>query len=378
MRRTLIVTLEYPPVIGGIATYVDQLAQSLPEDQVLLLAPKHKDAPEFDSARAFRIIRKNPYFPPFIWPRWLRLYISVKKLVRQYGIEVLHVHHILPVGTVAYLLKRSLGIPYILFSHGTDVVAAGATPRKRKVAAKVALGAERVVMNSKNLEQRLHDAFPELKEHTTVVYPCPNRDFFEPTDAALIEDMRAKYALEGKKVILTITRMIPSKGLRHLVNMMPAILSRLPHLVWFIVGTGPEKDELLALIRKFHLQNIVRFIGEVPHEELKSYYHLADVFVLLTHPYQGMEEGLGLVFLEASAAGLPIVAGRSGGVQEAVLHNETGLVIDVDEDPEQIIDAIVELLEHPERARALGEAGRRRMQTEFQWNTQLSKIEQWL
>ena len=122
----------------------------------------------------------------------------------------------------------------------------------------------------------------------------------------------------------------------------------------------------------------MRFIGSVPHRELKTYYYLADVFVLLTHPDNGLEEGLGLVFLEAAAAGLPCLAGKSGGVEEAVVNGQTGLVFDVYQNQAGIVDALVNWLENPSIAKQMGLAGQARMRAEFNWPKQVAKLAPWL
>ena len=370
--------MEYPPQVGGIATYVDQMAGSFEPTQIVLLAPPHKDAKDWDASRPFLVIRKPFLYPSFIWPRWLKLYREVKKLIKTYGIEQIHLHHILPVGYVANMMLRKFKIPYIVFSHGTDVSAMAATKRKSAAAKRIALQSEQIIVNSKNLEQRLLESLPELEGHTSVLYPSPTQVFFEQPSVEEIDELRAKYGLQGMHVMLTVSRFVHGKGFQYLVPAVAEILKKVPHLVWFIVGDGAEKDRILADIRKHNLQNIVRFVGELPHEELQLYYHLADQFVLLTHPYNGMEEGLGLVFLEAAAAGLPVVAGKSGGVVESVEDGVTGVVIDVLEHPERVAEQVIEFFEHPEKAKAFGAAGRERMKREFVWDAQLDRIKQYL
>ncbi|PIT86669.1 MAG: hypothetical protein COU33_01875 [Candidatus Magasanikbacteria bacterium CG10_big_fil_rev_8_21_14_0_10_43_6] len=378
MKRTLIISLEYPPTIGGIATYVDQLCTSFPKESVLLLAPPHKEQKTWDATRPYKVIRKNPYFPVFLWPRWVRLYFQVRKIVKEYHIEMIHVHHVLPVGYVAWLMQRWHDVPYIIFSHGTDIAAAAAKRWKRRMASMVSKKATHIFTNSENLRLRLVNRFPELSDLTTVLYPCPDTDYFMPPSKEVIQQLKSKYALEGKKVLLSVSRLDDGKGFPHLIRVLPNILQRFPSLVWFIVGDGPKKSEVVALIQKYNLQNIVRFVGKVPHAELKQYYHLADIFVLLTHPDNGKEEGLGLVFLEAATAGLPIVAGRSGGVEEAVLDKQTGLIVDIRQDPQSIVDSVVTLLEDPAYAATLGNAGQERIRKEFQWDHQVQNIQEWL
>ncbi len=377
MKKTLIISLEFPPHIGGIATYVDALAGSLEPEKTIVLAPPHKDAQFWDEGSYYTILRR-PFLYKFFWPRWLRLYFEVKKIVREQKIELIMLHHILPVGYVAYLIKKRLKIPYIIFSHGTDIAYASQDKKKKKKASVVAQGSLQIIANSESLKQRTIQAFPELAQKITVLYPCPDQDFFLPPPQEQLQLMREQLALEGKKVILTVSRLAEGKGFPLLVRVMSQIFQSVPHLVWIIVGDGPKKNFIIEDIRAHNLQNVVRFIGEIPHQNLKQYYYLADLFILLTHPDpKGTEEGLGLVFLEASAVGLPIVAGRSGGVEEGVIHGKTGLVVDSYQGME-VVGAVSRLLNDRPFALELGKNAQQRIQQEFHWHEQLKKIIQWL
>ncbi|MCB9798149.1 glycosyltransferase family 4 protein [Candidatus Nomurabacteria bacterium] len=376
MKNTLIITLDFPPTIGGISTYIEQIAGELPPENFVVLAPKTKEK-EYDQKYPFTVERTNFYYPRFIWPRWLRLYFTVKKLVKKYGIELIQVHHILPVGYVAYMMKKKFGIPYLVFSHGTDIAAASKKKRKKKLAMKVALNSQQVITNSESLNKRLLAQFPDLEGHSTVLYPCPDVDFFAPPEEEKIAKLRSQLALEGKRVILSIARLEHGKGFTNLTRHMPAILKEVPNLVWLIVGEGSQKQSLINLIKKHSLQNIVRFVGHVPHDDIKSYYYLSDLFILLTHPYQGMEEGLGLVFLEAAATGIPMIAGMSGGVEEAVADGRTGLVVDTYNE-QQVAAAIKKLIEDIDYADRLGKAAQLRVRDEFHWDHQLAKLDQWM
>lgn len=377
MKKTLVISLEYPPQVGGIATFVDALSSALEPEKTVVLAPPHKEAKEWDEQMYYKVIRR-PFYYSFFWPRWLKLYFEVKKIVKQEKIELIMLHHILPVGYVAYMIKKKFNIPYIIFSHGTDIAYAAADKGKRKKAHVVARGALQIITNSESLKKRTIDAFPDIGDKTTVLYPCPDEDFMTPPPADELEKMKEQLALEGKKVILTISRLAEGKGFPLLIRVMSEIFKTVPHLVWIIVGDGQKKNEIIEDIRRNNLQNVVRFIGEVPHANLKHYYYLADLFILLTHPDpKGTEEGLGLVFLEASAAGLPIIAGRSGGVEEGVLHGQTGLVVDAYQGVE-IVSAVSRMLNDKEFAQGLGKNAQERIKKEFNWYEQLKKIVQWL
>lgn len=378
MKKTLLITLEYPPHVGGVATYTHDLALALDPMQTVVLAPKHSDAASWDSRQPYTIIRKPFFFPRCVWPRWMRLLWQTWRIVRRHQIERIMVHHALPVGYVAWCLKKWVKIPYLVFSHGTDVLAASQSSWKRSRMIQVCQDAEQVIFNSESLKRRYLEVFPQFEDRTTVMYPCPDPSFFTPPDQQVLEDLRNTYALHGKKVMLTIARFVDGKGFPHLLRMIPELLKHEPHLVWMLIGDGPKKEYILSEVQKRNLQNIVRYIGDVPHTEIRKFYYLADVFVLLTHPDEGREEGLGLVFLEAAAAGVPTVAGKSGGVEEAVLHAKTGLVVDVYAGDPSIVQTISELLSNPSYASTLGTHAQQRMRSEFIWSHQVRILDPWL
>ncbi len=376
--KKLIISLEYPPMVGGIASYVHQFSSELSSEDVIALVPKQKGDVEFDKARDFKVVRRKLYFPPFIWPRWLRMFFQVLSIVKKEKIDIIYLHHVLPIGYVAWLVKKVKKIPFVIFSHGTDIEYATHSSWKRKMLQLVTEEAEQVVFNSESLKRRLLKVLPGLEDKSKVVYPCPEKMFYDPLTEEEISKLNSQYALEGKKVMLSVARLDEGKGLTHLIRMLPKVVEKVPNLVWFVVGDGPKKNFLVKEIQKHSLQNVVRFVGNVPHEDIKKFYYLADLFVLLTHPDEGREEGLGLVFLEAAAAGLPVVAGKSGGVEEAVIDTQTGIIVDIYKGDEIVVNSIIEMLENEEYAKRLAENAKARVKANFRWDSQLKAISKWI
>ncbi|KKR34630.1 MAG: Glycosyltransferase, group 1 family protein [Candidatus Magasanikbacteria bacterium GW2011_GWA2_40_10] len=369
--KTLIITLEYPPEIGGIATYTYNLAKNIPPSDVVVYAPKMAGDSEFDKKNPWKVLRAKPNFL-FIWPRWIKMLFQIWNLVKKEKIQMIYVHHALPAGYVAYLLKKFKKIPYTIFFHGTDLDM-GIKNKKNKLK-KICIPADKIVVNSNYLKNKFQSAFEGIKKEIVVVYPCPDDIFLQKASEVELKKMKSQLALEGKKVIITVARMAEGKGYPHLIRLLPKILEKVPNLVWIIIGDGPKKDEIIKSIQKNYLQNVTRFIGKMPYTDLPKYYQLADLLVLLTHPDESSsEEAWGTAFVEAAASGLPVVAGRAGGVEEAVTNMLTGLVVDVYQD-QSIVSAITELLRNPDYAKQMGQAGKQRVIQEFNWVEQLKKL----
>ena len=369
--KTLIITLEYPPQIGGVASYTYNLAKNMSGDDVVVYAPKMEGDVNFDKKNKWKVLRANPFFW-FTWPKWVRMLVQVWDLAKKEKVQIIYAHHALPVGYIAYLLKKFQKIPYVVFFHGTDLDL-GIKNKKNKLK-KICAEAEKIVVNSEYLKNKFQSAFEDLKKEITVVYPCPDDIFSRRVPEPELKKLKSQLALEGKKVIITVARIAEGKGYPHIIRLLPKILEKVPNLVWLIVGDGPKKDEVIKSIQKNFLQNVTRFIGKIPYTELPKYYQLADLLVLLTHPDESTaEEAWGTAFVEAAASGLPVVAGRAGGVEEAVQNMVTGLVVDVYQD-QSIISAITELLRNPDYSKQMGQAGQARVLHDFNWPEQLKKL----
>ena len=174
--KTLIIALEYPPQIGGVASYVYNLAKNMPGEDVVVYAPKIAGGADFDKKNSWKVVRGKPYFL-FFWPRWIKMLIEIWDLVEKEKIKMIYVHHALPAGYVAYLLKKFKHIPYIVFFHGTDLNLALKT--KKNKLKKVCLGAEKIVVNSNFLKNQFTKNFEDLKKEITIIYPCPDSVFLD-------------------------------------------------------------------------------------------------------------------------------------------------------------------------------------------------------
>src|SRR3989338_4529479 len=380
MKKIFLITLEYPPQIGGIATYTHELAKTLSSSHtVLVLAPRfHNKAgqEEWDSHVPYSVMRKQLFFPRILWPRWLPLLLHAFRIAKKEHVHLFMIHHVLPSGYVAKILKKFLHIPYVVFFHGADITSAKSTRLwKQKMIRFVAKTADGLVVNSEQIKKRLHQILRDEERAIQVLYPCVDAAFFDPPAQEALTELKRRYALNGKRVLLSVSRIGEGKGFPHLARMLPAILRAIPNAVWVVVGDGPKKDALVAYVEQNGLQNAVRFIGALTPNDVKPLYYLADAFILLNHfDLERGEEGFGIVFLEAAGAGLPVIAGRTGGVEEAVLHTETGLIVDAYQERD-VLAAITTILQNPEYGKRLGDHARARAQAEFAWAKQVKKLD---
>jgi len=368
--KTLIITLEYPPTIGGIASYTYNFAKHLNPAETILYAPPTKGAKGFDAQNPWKTYRRNPYFW-IIWPHWLKALWQIWRMAKKEKIEMIHIHHILPMGHIAQYIKKWLKIPYIIFLHGSDLRFASKNRFKLANFRQICANADSIVVNSEFCERQLQsiaENLPPIK----ILHPCPSDEFIDASySQAEIDKLKSELALNGKKVIISVSRLVERKGHALFIPAFVKILKTVPNAVWLIIGAGPEKNSIVNFVQKNNLQSVVRFLPALPPMEVIKYYHCADLFLLLTHQDKdGVEEAWGIVFLEAAACGLPVVAGRSGGVGEAVEHLVTGMVVEA-RNTDLVAATTAELLKNSAYAKQIGQAGKERVSQEFRWEKQM-------
>lgn len=372
MKKILIITLEYPPQIGGVASYITNFATHFKRDDFIVYAPKISASDEsYDRAHPWRVIRRRQLFR-FWWPRWLKMLIQCYFIIKREGITDLHIHHVLPGGYVGLVFSRLLKIRYTVFLHGSDAIHGQKIQKINQLRA-VLHNANAVVVNSQYLANLVGTIAPKAPR-PVVLHPCPSDSFIATVpDPSDLSYLRERLALNSKRVMLSVGRLVEGKGYRQLLELFPRLLARFPNLTWLIIGTGPLEQSIVERARELQVASALRFIGSVPPERLRVFYGLADIFVLLTHKTPYSTEAWGTVFLEAAAAELPVIAGAGGGVDEAVGHQKTGLLVDTDH-PQEVIVSITDLLEHPEKSRELGRHGRERVLERFTWAKELQQV----
>lgn len=342
--KTLLLTLDFAPRLGGVARYLRTLAEAFASD-VLVMAPHEPGDAAFD-AQAPYPIERHKLLTPFVWPSWLPMVVLLLKKNDQYA-RVL-VSHVLPCATAARIASFVTKRPYAVIVHGMDVSLAVQHPWKRRVAAWALRGAEMVYTNSQSLADEVRGVFD--LSHVRVSYPCIE------TMPAPLETARPQ---EAGLRLLTVGRLVKRKGHERVLQAIATLIKQgNGHLVssYSIVGSGPMEQDLDALAQQLGIRERVHFLGALPDDQVQTQYQQADVFVMPTAA--GVDrEGFGLVYIEAAAHGVPSIASRLPGVDEAVIDTKTGLCV-ADGDKEALAKAIAYLAEEPELRKKFGAAAR--------------------
>jgi phosphatidyl-myo-inositol dimannoside synthase len=365
--RVLFVTQDFPPAIGGIQTYSLELARRLHSlcDAFTVVAPRAQRARELDRALPFRVRRvpvSSDALPFLAVPALLSLAAR-----REYDC-ILHAQWSTVPGALA-ARRAGLVRRVVVAAHGRELLLTpfselGALQRQySRLRARVLAAADRVVAVSTYTAGLVRD----LGVPAGRVLVIPNGTDPQRFCPRSRESARAALGLGEGPILFSVARLVPRKGLQTVLRTLPRLTREVPNLQYIVGGVGPDAQKLADLARSLNVHDHVRFIGRVDENELPHWYAACDVFVMPSRSEPPDVEGFGLVFLEASACGRPVVGARSGGVVDAISHGETGFLVAL-EDLEELTETLLRLLRDPELARGLGQAGRARVEAEFTWD----------
>ena len=360
MRRHLLVTNDFPPKVGGIRSYLWELWRRLPADDIAVHTTPNVGAPAFDADQAFVVTRsREPVLLPT--PTVVR---RVRNLAERQEAELVVWDPALPVGHAA----RRVGRPYAVVLHGSEVTVPGRLPVARSILARVLRGASLVICAG-NYPAAEAERAAGCTLPTLVVPPGVDTGRFRPLDEAERASVRRELGLPVEApLVVSVSRLVPRKGMDTLIRSAARLGRTEPDLVVAIAGSGRDRRRLEGLVASTGAP--VRLLGRVPEELLPGLYGAGDVFAMLCRSrWGGLEqEGFGIVFLEAAAAGVPQVAGESGGAAEAVAHEKTGLVMGRPDAVEQVAHTLGDLLGDGERRAEMGREARRRAEAEFSYD----------
>jgi len=311
MNKILLITTYFPPKIGGAQDYLYNIYKRFPPEKVVVLA--NGEQTEFDKNQSFKIIREK-FFSSIIRPTWWHLIKKVKKIIKEQEIQEIHFGHYAHLVLIARVLK----IPYTIYTHGSDIPSYTKSIFGKWLTKSNLKKAKKIIPTSHYLKNQVTKlGISEVK--IQVIHPALNLEAYNFSPP---EGDQTFGRLQGNKIVLSVGHLTRVKGFDIGIKIMPEILKQIPEVVYIIVGDGEEKQNLQKLTLELKLEDKVIFTGEIKDKkELSKYYTKADVYL-----GPSRNEGFGIVFLEARAFGLPIVATNVGGIKEAV--SDRGVVVE--------------------------------------------------
>lgn len=371
--KVLLLADAYLPHAGGSREYYHNIYQELVglgDAHVTIITKKIPGWEEFDRrvcTESFRIERKFQPLPSWRYnqlPKGIFPFFHALWRVMRSRPSIIHAGDLYPPGVIAMTLKKLLGIPYVVYCHGEEIPQLDNYRFQPLVRNKIYRNADAVIAASEFTRQNLLRLGIENKRICKIT-PGVDSQRFQPTSGDM--ELRKQYGLEGKIVLLTVARLISRKGHRAVLQALSKIAPELPQVHYLIAGKGPEEGTLRKLVDNLGLSKRVTFAGYVPSNQLPRLYNLGDIMVMPNREDSGGDvEGFGMVFLEASAAGKPVIGGRTGGAIEAIVEGKSGFLVDPN-NVEELAAVLHRLVLDQELRQNLGAAGLRRVQSEFNW-----------
>ncbi|MGR6969945.1 glycosyltransferase family 4 protein [Streptomyces cynarae] len=370
MHKTLIVTNDFPPRPGGIQAFLHNMALRLDPDRLVVYASTWKRGREgaeataaFDAEQPFTVVRdRTTMLLPT--PAATRRAVG---LLREHGCTSVWFGAAAPLGLMAPALRRAGARRLVATTHGHEAGWAQ-LPAARTLLRRIGESTDTITYLGEYTRSRIATALtPQAADRMVQLPPGVDEKTFHPGSGG--DEVRARLGLTDRPVVVCVSRLVPRKGQDTLIRALPRVLAKEPETVLLIVGGGPYERDLRRLARETQVADAVHFTGAVPWSQLPAHYGAGDVFAMPCRTRRGGldVEGLGIVYLEASATGLPVVAGDSGGAPDAVLDGETGWVVRGGSE-EETADRIITLLGDPELRRRMGERGRQWIEEKWRWD----------
>ncbi len=362
--KFLLVTLEYFPFKGGVANYYTNLVYHWPKSsEITVLDNKNNN-----------LLRKNGPL------KWLPAVLTIWKEIRKNKINHILVGQILPIGTASFILSLVLNIRYTVFLHGLDLSSASKNRWKKFLTKKIIKKSDNIICANSFVCEILKNNYKVNNKKIIVVNPGVNNFNFDSKDKK--NELIKKYDLFNKKIIFSLGRLVKRKGFDYTILSLKKVfeLDNGMDLKYVISGVGPDEKYLKDLAVKTFGENFkekIVFTGEISEEEKWTFLSLSDIFIMPARNIAGDYEGFGIVFLEAGLLSKPVIAGKSGGISDAVVNNVNGLMVDP-ESQEDIAEAILKLLKNPNLSKSLGDSGRERAVNKFNWLKQSNEIYEFL
>lgn len=367
VARTLLITNDYPPRPGGIQSYIESYLRYLDAEDVCILTSTfgEEESAAYDAARPYTV-RRMPTGMLLPTPNVIA---EAQRLIDEWQAETVWFGAAAPLAVMSGALRCGSVRHIVASTHGHEV-GWSMLPPSRAALRYIGDHTDAVTFVSEYTRQRFSAAFGPRARLIHQPGGVDVERFAPETNQSAIDATRSRYAIGSEsKMILCLSRLVPRKGQDKLIAALPKIRSRIPGAVLVLAGGGPYRATLEKLAERHGVTDHVVFTGRIPDEDVVKLHQAADVFAMPARTRgAGLDvEGLGIVYLEASACGVPVVAGRSGGAPETVLDGQTGLVVDGSQ-ALPVADALIEILDDDARARSMGSAGREWVLDRWSWD----------
>ncbi len=371
VRRTLIVTNDFPPRVGGIQSFVHAVAMRQPPGSVVVYASDHAGAAAFDTDLPFPVIR-HPTGLLLPTPGARRRIVAA---LDQHRCTAVWFGAAAPLGWLAPDLRRAGAERIVASTHGHEVGWV-MLPVGRQAMRRIGARCDTVTYLGEYTRRRLARA---LGPTTTLRRLAPGVDTEQFHPGVDDRTVRARYGLLGRPVVVCVSRLVARKGQDVLIRALPRIRQQVPDAALLLVGRPNRVRFARSLERLADHEGVadhVIFAGGVPGDQLPEHYAAGDVFAMPCRTRRlGLDvEGLGIVYLEASAVARPVIAGESGGAPEAVRDGESGRVVD-GRDPTVVAARIIDLLRSPPERERMGRAGRQWVEQAWTWDVAAARLQ---
>lgn len=372
MSNTLVITNDFPPRPGGIQTFGYELVRRFDPAQVSVLTSSWDGAAEFDAAQKFMTVRAKT---KTLLPDKRTLAMAREIIVANDVTQVLF-GAAAPLGLLAPSLRK-LGVTSIVGMTQGHEAGWAMTPGMKQALRKIGNDVDYLTYISEYTHEKISRALsPRAASNMRRIVPGVNTQEFSPNNVTAGSALRSSIGWANRPVIVCVSRLMTRKGQDQIIQALPQVIKVVPLASLIIVGDGPYRKHLEKLTTDLGLRDNVHFTGKVDQAQLANWYAAGDVFAMPCRTRIGGwdVEGLGIVFLEASATGLPVIVGDSGGAVDAVLDGETGFLVDGN-NLSEIRDRLIELLTDQDLAKRMGSAGRNWVTQEWTWEHSFKRLE---
>lgn len=370
-NNILLFTLEYPPHKGGIANYYENIVAHWPQDNIYVLTHKNNNDQTLK-----RVYYRN-LVTNFIFSRWLPAFWYLIRVIKKNKIEHIIVGHVLPLGTVVLFLSKIMKIKYSVILHGMDAAWALKKKRKRRLTQNILKKAQYIICANSYVSKTIKEVLaPENDAKIHVVNPGVTNTPPQIPDSK-IKEIRDKHHLHDKFLLFSMGRLVARKGFQQVIKALPRISEDVSNVAYVVAGAGPFEEQLKQEVSKLtsSLRDNIVFLGKITDEEKWEWLEACDAFIMPSLNINGDFEGFGIVYLEANIMGKPVIAGKEGGVKDAVEQNTNGLLTDP-RNPTSISWAVIKIATDKQLREKLGTQGRQRAKNDFNWDKQILKIYQ--